>query len=298
MSRTTTRVAALGALTLTTAAVGALFAPAALAAPAAPVVNPTAVAGDQEFTVSGVGCTPNSDPTNPVYAAAWIDFGPDAQFGIGDAVEPGPDGKWSVTLAIPAEMPAGAYPVLSDCGDYDGDYYFEYPDTSVTLKGAATAAPTTPAAPAAFVPGAKPNTPGIAKTSTSATTDATPSPGEKVVRVIKGFKPFEQVTLVMHSTPTVLGTFTADANGVLTVSFTLPAGTPLGNHTLAFDGNMGSHFEDAITVTAATSGSKAGQLAYTGADIKVPLIAGAGLVALGGATVVATRRRKADGAQA
>jgi LPXTG-motif cell wall-anchored protein len=98
----------------------------------------------------------------------------------------------------------------------------------------------------------------------------------------------------MHSTPVTLGTFTADAQGVLTVEFTLPAGAPAGAHTLAYDGHLGSHYEQAITVgKPALATASDGSLAYTGADVTVPLVAGAGLVLLGGVTVVATRRRKA-----
>ena len=39
------------------------------------------------------------------------------------------------------------------------------------------------------------------------------APGQTMTKTYKGFKAFEKVTLVLHSTPVTLGTFTAD--GVL-----------------------------------------------------------------------------------
>ena len=140
-----------------------------------------------------------------------------------------------------------------------------------------------------FKPGAKPNTPGISSTSTSKTTGTAAAPGQKVVKVLKGFKAHEVVTITLHSAPVVVGTFAADADGVLTVEFTVPAGTALGNHTLAYEGNTGSYFEEPLTLTA---DGKA--LAYTGASIAMPLIGGTVLVGAG--ALVLGRRRRTTGA--
>jgi hypothetical protein len=316
MSRTTTRVAAGALLGLAVTGSTLIAAPAAFAAPAAPVVAPGSVAAGQTFTVSGTDC-PEGVPGNPNMVLVSIDDG--SEYGIEGGAWPAENGTWKVQeLEFEAGTAPKAYAVHAVCVDYLGFYEVEgatlttnveYPAATVTLVDpnakpttptTSTPAPsTTPASTTAttpvFVPGAKPNTPGIAKTTTTATTDSTPAPGEKVVRVIKGFQPHEGVTLVLHSTPTTIGTFEADAQGVLTVSFTLPAGVPAGTHTFAFDGNMGSHFEETVTVAAAgTAVATASEsLAYTGADVTVPLVAGTGLVVLGGATVFAARRRKA-----
>lgn len=51
-----------------------------------------------------------------------------------------------------------------------------------------------------------------------------------------GFQPGETVTVVLHSTPVTLGTFTADATGTVTATITLPDGTESGEHTLTFSG--------------------------------------------------------------
>jgi LPXTG-motif cell wall-anchored protein len=97
-----------------------------------------------------------------------------------------------------------------------------------------------------------------------------------------------------------MGTFTADQNGTVTVSFTVPAGTPTGDHTLVYEGNMGTYFQESFSVTtaAATSNASSSSLAYTGADIALPLGLGVGALALGGGLVFAARRRSAEGSQA
>ena len=110
--------------------------------------------------------------------------------------------------------------------------------------------------------------------------------------MIAGFQPHEWVTLTMHSTPTVVGKFQADANGVVTAEFTLPAGTPAGTHTFVYEGDAGTYFQESFTVTA---GGK--KLAYTGADMTVPLTLGLGLVVAGACALVVSRRKTAGAPQ-
>ncbi|MGK5112196.1 MULTISPECIES: LPXTG cell wall anchor domain-containing protein [unclassified Geodermatophilus] len=306
MSRTTTRIAAGALLGLAVTGSTLVAAPAALAVPtpAAPVVNPTSVKAGEDFTVSGVDCDQSSDPANPIGAVAFLDLGPDAQMGIGNGGEADPDGAWTLTLGIPEGFAPGVYDVISLCVSYMGDYEVEYPTTTVTVVDPAakpsTPATSTPAAPAATpavgaIRGTAANTAGVTSPDTGAATGDRSAPGAVVVKVLRGFKPFEKVTVTLHSTPWVAGTFTADAQGVVRVQFTVPAGTPVGQHTLVYNGDQNTYFQEAFTVARTGSGS---QLAYTGADVKLPLFAGAGLVALGGATVFAARRRKAEATQA
>ncbi|MQA35484.1 hypothetical protein GCU49_18205 [Modestobacter roseus] len=129
--------------------------------------------------------------------------------------------------------------------------------------------------------------------ATSPLNDTLAAAGEKVVRVIKGFQPAEVVTVTLHSTPQTVGTFTADANGVLTAEFTLPAGTPVGDHTLVYNGTV-TYYQEAFEVTGAGDP----RLAYTGASIALPLALGTGLVALGGGALLVTRRRASGASQA
>ena len=307
MSRTSRPRAAVAAgLTLGATAASMFLAPSAFAALAAPTAPASVVAGT-EFEVSGTGCM-TTDPANPAAVVIATDAETDNldEAVFGDFTNE--DGTWSISVSFPADTAPGAHQLQAVCGTQYGEEAEEYPITDLTVVAAGTAAPApatgapaasttaTPAATpaAAFKPGATPNTPGVASTTTDKTTGNAAAPGQKVVKVLKGFKPFEKVTVVLHSAPVVLGEFTADANGVVTVEFTVPAGTPLGNHTLAYDGNMGTHFEEPLQLTA---DGKA--LAYTGASIAMPLVGGSVLLAAGaGALVIGRRRRSAGAAQA
>lgn len=104
--------------------------------------------------------------------------------------------------------------------------------------------------------------------------------------------------MTLHSTPQTVGTFTADGSGTVTVSFTVPAGTPTGTHTLVYEGDKGTYFQESLTVTAGTSNASSSSLAYTGADVALPLGLGVGALALGSGLVFAARRRSAEGSQA
>lgn len=68
--------------------------------------------------------------------------------------------------------------------------------------------------------------------------------GQQQTAVGTGFKPGEVVTGVMNSDPLALGTQVANAEGTVTFTWAIPAGTDLGTHT--------------VTLTGAESGSVAG----------------------------------------
>jgi LPXTG-motif cell wall-anchored protein len=136
----------------------------------------------------------------------------------------------------------------------------------------------------------------VASPDGGAATGDTASAGKKVVKILTGFKPHEVVTVTLHSAPQTVGTFTADASGTVRVEFTVPAGTPAGTHTLVYEGNMGTYFQESLTVAAASGTGD--NLAYTGASVAMPLGLGAGALALGGGLVFMTRRRNAQAAEA
>ena len=95
-------------------------------------------------------------------------------------------------------------------------------------------------APAVVVPAPGP-APGCADCERLAGGEALTA-GDDVTLSYSGFQPGEQVTLVMRSTPVELGTFTADAAGVVTATVTLPASAEAGSHTLTFSGPVtGDH---------------------------------------------------------
>jgi hypothetical protein len=314
---TRSRVAATAGLALGTTALGLAVAPAALAVgsglPA--LVGPhTAVVGEA-FEVTGTDCDAPEGKTAiayvDVYSVADLESdGESAEPLFGDEF-PVVSGDWEASVLFGELAPAGDYVLWASCESYAGAGLTDYPEFAIALSAASvTPAPpaqpsvppvpsTPPAAPVDLqapttVQGVEANTPGVGPVASSAaTTDTTPAPGQKVVKVYKGFQPFEVVTLTMHSTPVTLGEFTADANGVVTVEYTVPAGADAGTHTLVLSGDAGTYFQESITVAAGTAVTEAGSngLAYTGADVAVPLALGGGLLALGGGALLVSRRR-------
>jgi LPXTG-motif cell wall-anchored protein len=276
MSRTTTsRLAAAGLLTLAaTSLTGLVLAPTASAAETLPAVkvSDTSVTPGQKFTVSGTGCISPDDANYEALAFVGTD-----DFEDGKAAEPAADGSWSVTVSLPAGTAAGEIQLYAVCDWYEDRAL--YPLVTLTVEGTVGA-----------IRGVAANTPGTQSVTNDWTTTSS-APGKKVVRIIEGFRAGEVVTLVMHSTPVVLGTFTADAQGIVTAEFTLPAGTAAGTHTFVYEGNLGTYFQESFEVTAATK-----TLAYTGGDMTVPLTVGLGLVAAGAGVLVVSRRRKTEAA--
>jgi hypothetical protein len=126
---------------------------------------------------------------------------------------------------------------------------------------------------------------------------ATAAAGSRLLLTATGLAPGSSVTFVAYSTPTILGTATADGAGVAALSVTLPAGLPTGLHTVAAFGTApdGSSrtLTAGLTITPALAGSPP-RLAFTGVDLKPLLAAGVTLLALGGAALLTTRRRQPD----
>jgi LPXTG-motif cell wall-anchored protein len=283
------RVAATTGLAVVAVSLGMAFAPAALAAPSGTAaVSATTLAPGAEFTITGTGCLPGTTGENGTAV-----FLPAVDPQWGDAIEAETDGTWTLVETAPTEL--GTYEYANFCDSYGAG--FDYPNIVITVTAdgkPATAAPVT--TPVDAVRGTAANTPGIAANrATTAASDKLAAPGEKVVRVYRGFQPLEVVRVTLHSTPQNVGTFTADAAGVLTVSFTVPAGTPVSDdHTLVLVGDKGSYFQESFEVAAVGDA----RLADTGASVTVPLVLGAGFLLAGGGLVVATRRRAPGALQA
>lgn len=129
--------------------------------------------------------------------------------------------------------------------------------------------------------------------------------GASIVVTGANYQPGETVTLVLFSTPVTLGTSgPTDASGSFSLAVTIPAGTPVGAHTIVGTGNsIGDSASTAITVVSASAGTAAsvsgnsgtsgGSLAFTGSDIAATAGVGAIAIALGGMLVMAGRRRRA-----
>ncbi len=309
------RLCTTAGLALGVSAAGLALAPAALAAGDVlpPLEGPATAAIGEQIILSGTECVDPEGQAAAVYVdvftAASLETAPNTAEPVLPTIvgEADPDGTWGALLQFNEAAATGEYVVWASCEPY-GDEALDYPDFVFTLKAApvVTPAPTTPTAtpakptvaPTGQIRGTSANTPGVASPDGGAATGDTAVAGKKVVKVLTGFKPHEVVTVTLHSTPQTLGTFTADASGTVRVEFTVPAGTPAGNHTLVYEGNQGTYFQESIAVTAASGTGNGDQLAYTGASVALPLGLGAGALALGGGLVLATRRRSAQAAEA
>jgi pullulanase-type alpha-1,6-glucosidase len=104
-----------------------------------------------------------------------------------------------------------------------------------------------------------------------------------------GFEPGEQVQVWLHSTPTLLVAATADAQGAVDLSVTIPTSTTSGSHSVQLNGLVsGAGMSTALTVSPAGSVLAAGSLGFTGFQ---PALAGlAGLLLLAGLSAVAFAR--------
>jgi hypothetical protein len=150
---------------------------------------------------------------------------------------------------------------------------------STTVAPLTTVAPsTTVAPPTESVVVALPvaNTPLVANNSLSAGTELTITAG--------GFTPGEFVQLIVASTPQVIGSGYADAQGFVTLTGTIPVDLTSGNHTLAvFAPASGAGFKQPITVSGLS-------LPATGSNYNGVLILALLAVVVG--TVVVVRRQR------
>ncbi|MBD7919557.1 HtaA domain-containing protein [Cellulomonas sp. Sa3CUA2] len=119
-------------------------------------------------------------------------------------------------------------------------------DTSTPLSF--DGVPQLPATPPAPAPAPAAPAPLVVEGLTSGAVVA----GGELSLTAGGFRPGEKgIRLELHSTPVVLARgLTADASGVVTAQFTVPASTPAGRHTLVLVG-ADQTLRQAITVTAA-----------------------------------------------
>ncbi len=122
--------------------------------------------------------------------------------------------------------------------------------------------------------------------------------GDTVTVSGTGFEPNAHVTLTMHSTPVVVGTLVAKADGTLAGSFAVPHDAAVGSHTLAVDD--GYHTALAQFEISASADDSAGGGSFGGGsaaklptvgDSLVPIAVGtAGLALLALLAVLATRK--------
>jgi LPXTG-motif cell wall-anchored protein len=114
----------------------------------------------------------------------------------------------------------------------------------------------------------------------------TATPGMTVEIIVRGFKANSDVTLVMQSDAVTLGTFKADAVGVVRAEVDLPKDAKLGKNTIEATGTA----PDGSAIKVSTEITIAESLPETGSDIGMLLIIGGAAAALGTGVVVARRR--------
>jgi hypothetical protein len=116
--------------------------------------------------------------------------------------------------------------------------------------------------------------------------DPTLAAGSHVTVTATGFAPDDLVGITMHSTPTDLGTRTADAAGTVTYAFTVPSNATPGAHSLVFATTAKS-----VSFRFTVSGSTSPNLSATGYDMVTPSVFGAAALLLGITLLYALRRR-------
>jgi hypothetical protein len=181
--------------------------------------------------------------------------------------------------------------------------------TTTTAPGSTTttSSTTTTTSPGSTTTTAAGSTTTTAPTNVGGTvTPSTVAPGGNITVQSSGWQANSSVTVTLHSDPVTLGALTADGSGNVSGSFSVPAGTATGAHTVVLDGKDAQAATKQVTLnvtvassttggtTTGTGTGTAGALAFTGdltrnlASVALLLIA-AGLFLLG----QASRRRAA-----
>lgn len=208
-----------------------------------------------------------------------------------------------------ANQNTGAYKLVVPEGTYVLKASATFPGSTTTaapqyFDGVATAAEATPVVAAGratltgidftLIAGTEPE-PKPALTLSSASVRA----GNDITVSGTGFEPGQKIAFELRSDPVALGSLTADASGVLSGSFRIPAGTPAGAHTLvALNAESEIVASVALQVAAASGDAVSGgatggedALANTGADLpSFALMTASGLLLAG---LLLVRRRRA-----
>ncbi|WP_448062469.1 hypothetical protein [Cellulomonas hominis] len=200
----------------------------------------------------------------------------------------GAAGAWSTTL--PADLTVGDHTVTAVASHHP----VGSSRTSIGPTSAAVTLQVQEAPPA-------PEPPVVPATPTVALSTASVAAGGTVGLTGTGFRAGEQLEAWLHSDPVRLAGLAADLDGAISLTVTIPAATPTGEHTVVVVGLDGTEVRVPLTVTtgvptapAAPDGgaaTQAGGLAATGASVALAAAVTASLVAVGTLAVVARRRR-------
>lgn len=274
MSRFSVR--AIAAVILGFTMIGGGFASAEGQQLSAPTVTPSEAAPGETVTISGGGC--HGSPAEVIVKVA--DWAPvtDAELN---------DGSWSVKVTVPADAAPGSKTVAATCDYYSGTT--EYP--AATLKVVAK------------------DNEDSAKATVTVDVDSVVAGGSLTVNG-GGFDAGEKVSATLFSDPVKLGELTADSDGAVSDTLTIPVTVAAGVHRLELRGLSSDRVASTeITVTEAsggtptdgttptgttqddTDGGSTGNLAFTGSSAILLATVGLMTVLLGAGLLVMRRRR-------
>lgn len=114
--------------------------------------------------------------------------------------------------------------------------------------------------------------------------------GQSVRVRITGLAPSKAYRIVLHSSPVLLATLTSSAAGVIDATVQIPAGTPVGQHTLRISA---ADAPDVVVASVPLRVTDARLAAMGGGDASGALVLGILLLLAGTALIVARRRRQA-----
>ena len=159
------------------------------------------------------------------------------------------------------------------------------PTTPTTPTTVAPTTPTTvaPTTPTTFAPPAESVVVALPLANLPLVADNSLAPGGEVSVTFSGFVPGEFVQLIVASTPQVIGSGYANAQGIVTLTGNIPIGLAAGNHTLAVYAPVsGIGFKQPISVEALT-------LPATGSLLRLwPIM----MMLFGGAALIVGSRRR------
>lgn len=303
------------------AALGLLVPAASAADLPRPTVSTSTVAANEYFTISGTGCVDaTAGAPLPSVSVRSVQIGdgsqaaPDGSWSLTNSFAGAPPGSYPIQATCHLSTGPLAYPpVTVTVTAASGP---QRPAPLPTLPNAPTPPPAAPPpavapVPPSTAPPAPASAPSAAATSASGPTPTAPAPsagapgpapgctdcarltddealapGVTLTLTYSGFQPGEEVTLVMRSTPVELGTFAADATGVVTANITLPDSAEAGSHTLTLSGPVSGDLVVDFRLAAAPR-DRGNASASARTDLILPVSLGAvGLVLLGGAVMV------------
>jgi LPXTG-motif cell wall-anchored protein len=131
--------------------------------------------------------------------------------------------------------------------------------------------------------------------------ETTVDPGQALTATGRGFRALGSVDMAFESSPVALGTFQADASGVVTARVTVPSNATPGTHQIAATGpapdNATLVLRATLTVRAAGdpgAATNSAPLVRTGSSSVIPLTTAGIVLVFVGATVwfLARRRRR------